>query len=134
MKKANTIIALVAIAGFSFAATLSNGMNLNKDMKLSMNTAEDVYGVQFDMRYNPDHINVEELLSEIKYRYKFSKEIDLNWKEIFSGKTLLKNSFKREKTVTDKLNKVLMLNGPLQKKIDEIKKKLEEAGAEVELA
>ena len=61
MKKANTIIALVAIAGFSFAATLSNGMNLNKDMKLSMNTAEDVYGVQFDMRYNPEHINVEEL-------------------------------------------------------------------------
>ena len=64
MKKANTIIALVAIASFSFAATLSgltNGMNLNKDMKLSMNTVEDVYGIQFDMRYNPDHINVEEL-------------------------------------------------------------------------
>ena len=38
MKKANTIITLIAIAGLSFAATLSNGMNLNKDMKLSMNT------------------------------------------------------------------------------------------------
>ena len=37
-------------------------MNLNKDMKLSMNTSEDVYGIQFDMRYNPEHINVEELL------------------------------------------------------------------------
>ena len=61
MKKANTIIALVAIASFSLAASLSNGMNLNKDMKLSMNTLEDVYGIQFDMRYNPEHINVEEL-------------------------------------------------------------------------
>ena len=64
MKKANTIIALVAIASFSLAATASsaaNSINLNKDMKLSMNTSEDVYGIQFDMRYNPDHINVAEL-------------------------------------------------------------------------
>ena len=61
MKKANTIIALVAVASFSLAASLSNGMNLNKDMKLSMNTSEDVYGIQFDMHYNPAHINVEEL-------------------------------------------------------------------------
>lgn len=45
-------------------------------------------------KINSDNINVEELQSEIKYIYKFSKEIDLNWKEIFSGKTLLKNSFK----------------------------------------
>ena len=63
MKKANTIIALVAMAGFSFAAALSNGMNLNKDMKLSMNTEEDIYGIQFDMRYNPEHVNVQELSS-----------------------------------------------------------------------
>ena len=36
---------------------------------------------------------------------------------------LLKNSFKREKIVTDKLNKALTLNSLLQDKINEIKKK-----------
>ena len=62
MKKANTIIALFAVASFSLAATVSNGMNFNnQNMNLSLNTAEDVYGIQFDMRYNPDHITVEEL-------------------------------------------------------------------------
>jgi len=66
MKKANTIIALVAIAGFSLAtsvSSLSNGMNLNKNMKLSMNASKDVYGIQFDMHYNPDHIESIELSS-----------------------------------------------------------------------
>ena len=62
MKKANTIIALFAVASFSLAATVSNGMNLNnQNMNLSLNTTEDVYGIQFDMRYNPDHITVDEL-------------------------------------------------------------------------
>jgi len=62
MKKANTIIALLAFASFSIAATVSNGMNFNnQNMNLSLNTSEDVYGIQFDMHYNPAHINVEEL-------------------------------------------------------------------------
>ena len=39
---------------------------------------------------------------------------------------LLKNSFKREKIVTDKLNKALTLNSLLQDKINEIKKKQED--------
>ena len=62
MKKANTIITLLAFASFSIAATVSNGMNFNnQNMNLSLNTSEDVYGIQFDMHYNPAHINVEEL-------------------------------------------------------------------------
>ena len=61
MKKAITIIAALAVTSFSLAATVSNGMNFNQDMNLSINTSEDVYGIQFDMRYNPEQINVEEL-------------------------------------------------------------------------
>ena len=61
MKKANTIVTLLAMAGFSFSANLFNGIGLNQDMNLSIDTSEDVYGIQFDMHYNLDHINIEEL-------------------------------------------------------------------------
>ena len=61
MKKTNTMILILAIAGFSFSATFNSGVNLNKDMNLSINASEDVYGIQFDMRYNPEHITVEDL-------------------------------------------------------------------------
>ena len=36
MKKANTIITLLAMAGFSFSANLFNGVGLNQDMSLSI--------------------------------------------------------------------------------------------------
>ena len=61
MKKANTIISLLAVATLSFAAVSSNSIDFNQNMNLSINTSEDVYGIQFDMHYNPSHINVEEL-------------------------------------------------------------------------
>ena len=63
MKKANTIMTLLAVAGLSLGATVSNGINFNQNMNLAINTSEDVYGIQFDMRYNPEQISVEELSS-----------------------------------------------------------------------
>ena len=61
MKKANTIISLLAVATLSFAAVSTNSIDFNQNMNLSINTSEHVYGIQYDMHYNPSHINVEEL-------------------------------------------------------------------------
>ena len=60
MKKANTIISLFLISSL-FAATAVSGVTLNSDSKLALNCSQDVYGIQFDMHFDPALISVDEL-------------------------------------------------------------------------
>ena len=60
MKKANTIISLFLISSL-FAATAVSGVTLNSDSKLALNCSQDVYGIQFDMHFDPSLISVDEL-------------------------------------------------------------------------
>ena len=61
MKKANTLLSTFLLVSLSFSAAIQSGINFNKDMKLAVNTSEDVYGIQFDMRYDASQITIEEL-------------------------------------------------------------------------
>ena len=61
MKKTNTIIALVVIASLSFGLNDNSAISLNNDFNLSLNSNEDVYGIQFDMHYDASLITIEEL-------------------------------------------------------------------------
>ena len=64
MKKAIVLSSFVFLFNFSFSAAVQNGINFSKDMKLAVNTSEDVYGIQFDMRYDASQINIDELNNE----------------------------------------------------------------------
>ena len=61
MKKTNTIIALITIASLSFGLNNSGAMSLNNDFNLSLNSNEDIYGIQFDMHYDASLISIDEL-------------------------------------------------------------------------
>ena len=60
MKKATTIILLFLVSSV-FAATTVSGVTLNNDSKLALNCSQDVYGIQFDMHFDPSLITVDEL-------------------------------------------------------------------------
>jgi hypothetical protein len=64
MKKANTIISLLLVSSMFAAATsdvvLNKGLTSNGS-KLALNCAEEVYGIQFDMHFNPSEINIVNL-------------------------------------------------------------------------
>ena len=61
MKKTNTLIVLLAITSLSFGLNNKSAMSVNNDFDLSFNSNQDVYGIQFDMRYDATIISVEEL-------------------------------------------------------------------------
>ena len=60
MKKANTIISLFLMSSL-FAASAVSGVTLNSDSKLALNCSQDVYGLQFDMHFDPSLISIDEL-------------------------------------------------------------------------
>ena len=61
MKKTNTLIVLLTIASLSFGLNNKSAMTVNNDFDLSFNSNQDVYGIQFDMRYDASVISVDEL-------------------------------------------------------------------------
>ncbi|MAV64544.1 MAG: hypothetical protein CMG00_05055 [Candidatus Marinimicrobia bacterium] len=60
MKKINAIISILSILSFTVALN-TKGMAFNDDSKLSIYSSEDVYGIQFDLRFDHSIISVDDL-------------------------------------------------------------------------
>lgn len=60
MKKTNTIILILAIFSVSFALS-TKGISVKDNSKLEINSSEDVYGIQFDVHFDPSVISIGEL-------------------------------------------------------------------------